>query len=116
MTYNFDFSQTRRMYQESTFNAYTVGNTTNREGFTDTAVLTADNDAFEYLDTFTVAFDNLYVYLDRIARAEIRDVVTKLFLFKYADDVHVYFPPIRHSCPRHHLAVTIALRTEDCLN
>lgn len=76
------------MYQEGTFYAYTVGNTTNREGFTDTAVLTANNDAFKNLYTFTIAFDNLYVSLDGITRAKIRNVVAKLFLFKYANNVH----------------------------
>ncbi len=90
---NFDLRQTRGMYREGTFNAYTVGYTANREGFTDTTILTADYEAFKNLDTFAVTFDDLYVYLYGITRAEFRDVCAKLFLFEYADNVHFLFPP-----------------------
>lgn len=112
----FDFSQTRGVYQEGTFYAYTVGNTTYCEGFADTAVVTADNDAFKYLDTFAVTFDDLYVYLYGIARAEVGDVVAKLFIFEYADNVHCFFPPHRHSCPVGINYTPIVGWTEDCLN
>ena len=88
---DFDFSQTRGMYQESTFYAYAIGNAANGEGFADTAVLTADDDAFKNLDTFAVTFDNLYMNLDCVARAECRNVAAKLFLFKYADNIHLFF-------------------------
>lgn len=91
MANDFDFSQARRVYQESTFNTDTIGNAADSESFADTAVLTADNDTFKDLDTFTIAFDNLYVNFDSITRAKCRDIVTKLFLFKYADNVHCSF-------------------------
>ena len=79
------------MYQESTFNTNTVGNAADSESFADTAVLTANNDTFKNLYTFAIAFDNLYVNFDCITRAKCRDIVTKLFLFKYADNVHFFF-------------------------
>ena len=88
---DFDFSEARGMYQESTFNTNTVGNAADSESFADTAVLTANNDTFKNLYTFAIAFDNLYVNFDCITRAECRDIVTKLFLFKYADNVHFFF-------------------------
>ena len=114
---DFDFSEARGMYQESTFNTNTVGNAADSESFADTAVLTANNDTFKNLYTFAIAFDNLYVNFDCITRAECRDIVTKLFLFKYADNVHFFFPPIRHSCPRcRHLSRQSCYRAEDCLN
>ena len=69
---DFDFSQARGMYQESTFNTDAIGNAADSESFADTAVLTADNDTFKDLDTFTIAFDNLYVNFDSIPRAECR--------------------------------------------
>ena len=78
------------MYQECTFYADAIGNTANRKRFADTAVLTADDDTFKNLDTFAVSFDNLYMDLDCVARAECGNVAAKLFLFKYADDIHFF--------------------------
>ena len=76
----FDFCKTGRMYKECTFYTDAVRNTTNRECFTNSAILTTDNNAFEDLDTFTVAFYNLYMNFDRVTGAEIGNVLTKLFL------------------------------------
>ena len=97
---DFDFSLARGMYQESTFNTDAIGNAADSVSFADTAVLTADNDTFKDLDTFTIAFDNLYVNFDSIPRAECRDIVTKLFLFKYADNVHCSFSSYKTFLPR----------------
>ena len=58
------------MNREGTFYADAVRYTANRKGFTDTAVLTADYYAFKYLDTFTIAFNNLYVNFYRISGTE----------------------------------------------
>ena len=97
---DFDFSEARGMYQESTFNTNTVGNAADSESFADTAVLTANNDTFKNLYTFAIAFDNLYVNFDCITRTECRDIVTKLFLFKYADNVHCSFSSYKTFLPR----------------
>ena len=75
---DFDFSQARGMYQESTFNTDAIGNAADSESFADTAVLTADNDTFKDLDTFTSSFDNFRVYTNSVTRTECRDISTKL--------------------------------------
>lgn len=87
----FDLVQTRGMQQECSFNAYAVGNTTNGEGFSDTGISSGNNNAFEYLDSFILSFDNLYMYTYGIAGAEFRDVISQLFVFQCFDNIHDLF-------------------------
>lgn len=89
-TGNFDFCKSRRMNEEGTLYAYTVRKTTNRKRFANTAVLAADYNAFKHLNTFTTAFNDLYVNLYGVTGAEFRDIRAKLFLFKYTDYIHFF--------------------------
>ena len=61
--------------------------------------MTADNDTFKDLDTFTIAFDNLYVNFDSIPRRNAgissRSCSCSSTLIMFI----ALFPPIRHSYP-----------------
>ena len=61
--------------QESTFNADTVGrDTADGESGIRAIVMGEEDDALEFLDTFTVAFLDLYMNGDLVAGEQIRDV------------------------------------------
>ena len=64
-----------RAGQESTFNADTVGrDTADSESGIRPVVMGEEDYAFEFLDTFTVAFLDLYMNGDLVAGKQIRDV------------------------------------------
>ena len=81
------------MNREQTFYTDAVGNTTNGESLTNANALTSDYAAFEYLNTLTVAFDDLCMYANFVARCKYGNVAAELFFLQSLDDVHLYFPP-----------------------
>ena len=75
VTFHDDFVDAGRAGQESTFNADTVGrDTADGESGIRTVVVGEKDDAFEFLDTFAVAFLDLHMNGDLVAGKQIRDV------------------------------------------
>ena len=73
-TCNFDFFDSGAVQRESSFYAYTVGNTAYGKGFTNTAAAACDYNAFKHLNAFTAAFNYLYINFYSVACTKIRDV------------------------------------------
>ena len=70
-----NFIDAGRTGQESTFNTDTVGrDTADSESGIRTVVMGIKDDALEFLNTFTVAFLDLYMNRDLVAGHEIRDI------------------------------------------
>ena len=70
-----DFVDAGRAGQESTFNADTVGrDTADGESGIRAIVMGEEDDALEFLNTFAVAFLDLYMNGDLVAGKQIRDV------------------------------------------
>ena len=75
VTFHNNLVNTRRAGQESTFNADTVGrDTADGESGIRAIVMGEEDDALEFLNTFAVAFLNLYMNGDLVAGQQIRDV------------------------------------------
>ena len=75
VTFHNDLVNAGRAGQESTFNADTVGrDTADGECGIRTIVMGEEHDALEFLDTFAVAFLDLYMNGDLVAGKQIRDV------------------------------------------
>ena len=77
---------TGRIDRESTFNTNAIGNTTNSECFTDAAIALGNNSAFESLQTFAVAFNNLNPYTHGITDVDFGQIAANLFCFDRADN------------------------------
>ena len=77
---------TGRIDRESTFNTNAIGHTANRKCFTDAAIALGDNSAFESLQTFTVAFNNLHPYTYGITDVDLGQIAANLFCFDGADN------------------------------
>ena len=87
------------MNQECSFYAYAVGNTTNCESFSDSGISSGNNDAFEYLDSFILAFNDLNMNSYGVSRAEFRNVISQLFILECFDNIHDLFLLLTgHSC------------------
>jgi len=69
---DFNFVDDLRMHRKDAFNAVSERDFANGESRSHAAVLEADADAFEHLDALFVAFLDLYVNFDGIARLERR--------------------------------------------
>ncbi len=70
-----DLGDAGRTGQESTFHTDTIGrNTADSESGIRTVVMGEKNDTFEFLNTFTVAFLDLYMNGDLVAGEQIRDI------------------------------------------
>ena len=80
------------MYREHALDADAVRDAANRERLADARALTADDDAFEHLDTLAGTLDDLCMDADRVTRCELRDIRAELFFFQRFDDIH-FFPP-----------------------
>ena len=78
---DFDLGDFGRVDGERTFDAATIGNLANGERFANATTATANDDTFENLDAFFVAFLNIDVHANGIAGTEIRQVGANLFLF-----------------------------------
>ena len=75
MTFHNDLVNAGRAGQESTFNADTVGrDTADGESGIRAIVMGEKDDALEFLDTFTVAFLDLYMNGDLVTGEQIRDI------------------------------------------
>lgn len=70
--------QVRGVYREGTLNTDTEGNLADRERLTDAVTLTTNDEASEDLGTGNRTLDNLDVYVEGIARTEVRDIVAQL--------------------------------------
>ena len=70
-----NFIDAGRTGQESTFNTDPVGrDTADSESGIRTVVMGIEDDALEFLDTFTVAFLDLYMNGDLVTGEQIRDI------------------------------------------
>ena len=67
LTDGLDHCNVGRMQGENLLAADAVGNTTNSDGLSDTAVLTSNNGAFENLDTLARAFLDAYMNANSVA-------------------------------------------------
>lgn len=76
------------VYGEGSFHADTLADSSYGEGFSESAVLTRDNDALVSLDSFFVSFDNLEVNSYGVADFELRNVFPQTFLFDSFNDIH----------------------------
>lgn len=75
VTFNDDFVNAGRAGQESAFNADTVGrDTADGECGIRAIVMGEEDDAFEFLDTFAVAFLDLYMNGHLITGEKIRNI------------------------------------------
>lgn len=75
VTFHNNFVDAGRAGQESAFNADTVGrDTADGECGIRTVVMGEENDTLEFLNTFTVAFLDLYMNGDLVAGKQIRDI------------------------------------------
>ena len=83
-----------RMDRESTFNTNAIGNAANRKGFTNATITLGNHGAFKSLQTFTVAFNNLHPYANRITHIELGSIAAKLLGFDGTDQfIHCFVPP-----------------------
>ena len=71
-----DLIQTRAVYREGSFHAYTVGNTADGKHFADTGTAPGNDDAFKHLYAFAGTFNNLYVNFYGVAGTEFGDIRT----------------------------------------
>ena len=68
------------MKRECLLNADAVGKLSYCESLGDSAVLLLQNETFEYLDSFTIAFFDLDMYTYCVADTKSRDVISLIFL------------------------------------
>jgi hypothetical protein len=73
--------------QERTLDANPVGDAADREGRLQAAVAQAHHDALEDLGALALAFDDVNVDADGVARAELRWGLFEVALFDSADEV-----------------------------
>ena len=71
---NFELLDDRRVHREGTLDTDAEADLTSGEGLADSVALATDDDSLEHLDTRTRSFDHADVNVERIARAEIRNV------------------------------------------
>ena len=88
VAHNLELRDVRGVYREGLLDAYTVGNTADGNRLVNAGVLLGNDDAFENLNTLTVAFLDLRVYLYGIADLEFRQVALELLLGQYFDQIH----------------------------
>lgn len=80
-----DLFDTRRVHWEGSFHSDAVRGLANSEGSAVAALASPNADAFEYLNTFFVALDDLRVHPDGVARSEFRKRGAELFGFDFVD-------------------------------
>jgi len=86
--YDFNVLKDGRVDREDPLDADAVGNLADRERLANAAVLTADDDALENLDSLLIALDDLDMHFDRITDLERGDIFPHLFKFQKIDGVH----------------------------
>jgi hypothetical protein len=77
--HDFQFRNPWCMDRKRSFHTNAVGNFADGKCLADACPAAADDDSFEQLDPFTVAFHNFYMNPDSVPRAKGRQVRTKLF-------------------------------------
>src|SRR5690554_3845628 len=93
---HFDLIDARAVDRENTLHADAAGrDLAHGQGLFETGTAASKANAFENLNTLFGAFTNAEVNADRIARAKFRDIVTKLLLFNFINQVHNGSPPMR---------------------
>lgn len=93
MTQHLDMVDARAMHWEGTLDPNAVrSDPANRKVLVDPPGTSPDDDAFERLNSFPRALDNLHENADVITRAEIRHVILEIFLFDTSDDVNHISP------------------------
>ena len=83
-----DLLNERRMKRESLFYANAGRDSSDSEGLADAAVLLLEHIALEDLDSFSVAFLDLDVYLNGIAYGKLRNIVLFIFLSDGLYEIH----------------------------
>ena len=78
------------MNGERSFNADTVRNSSDGEGFSDAAVLLGDNDTFVVLNSLFCAFDNLNGNFYRVAYRENGNFVFKVLFLDLINNLRYY--------------------------
>ena len=87
--HNLELRYVRGMYRERFLHAYAIGNTADGNRLVYTGVLLGNDDALENLNTLTVAFLDLRVYLNGITDLELRQIALELLLGQYFDQIHL---------------------------
>ena len=95
LSYNRDGCNFRGVKGIRFFYAYAVRNVAYGESFGNTAVFICDNDTFEVLDSFLVAFDNFLANLNRVAYVESRNFGFQTFsVDSFDDSFHLDFTSV----------------------
>ena len=84
---------TGAVQREGALDADAVGNAADGERLADAAVAAGNHGAFERLQTFTAAFDDLHENANGVAHAESGDVTAELFTLQRTDDFVHGDPP-----------------------
>lgn len=87
---HFDLGNERAVDREDFFDAFAIGNTTDRECFVDPRTLASDYDTSENLDTLFAAFDNARVYLNAIAYLKWWHIRLNIVLCQFFDEILVH--------------------------
>ena len=87
----FDLFQTWGMNEECSFYADAVGNTTNGEGFSYAGISSSNDNAFENLNSFVLAFYDFNMNSYGVPGTEFRNVVSQLFIFQCFNNIHDLF-------------------------
>lgn len=90
MAEHFNLLQAGRMQHEATLHSDGMADAPHRNPLAQAASAALQHHALKGLQTFPSAFDNLHVYLNRVARAEIRQLFY-LFLLDRFYHIHLLF-------------------------
>lgn len=93
VTNDVDMVDLGRMKGERSFNAYSERKTSYGKRFSYAAVLERDDDAFERLQSFSVAFNDLDPHLNGVADAEFGQIGLHCLFFNNVYDIHLTLPP-----------------------
>src|ERR1700722_6045827 len=85
---DFDLGDSRRVERENSFNAFTVGDSTNRERRIEPGPTPANHDAGENLNPLFVALHHTGVNSHCIANPKRRNIRLQLLLLNLLNDVH----------------------------
>ncbi len=83
-----------RMGRENPLHPNSVGNLSHCESRTNSPCLSSNHHPFERLDSLLLSFDNLHVYLHRVAHPEIWEVCPQLLSFDQFHRIHRFLSPV----------------------
>src|SRR5689334_454419 len=95
--HDLDLLEDRGVQREGALDTDAEGDLPDGEAATDARALDPDHDALELLDAGARALDDLHVDVDRVAGAELREVVALVGVAEIGDDVAHVSP---HECHR----------------